>query len=114
MPRRVVERLPGQALGNEISVGSAQKCWEEASDLAAQYVVYTIETTRCREVLIRLLGSVFQGILSSGRFGAYLKYHKGRTQFCWAHLKRNIRGVLELTKNSADRPAPVPTALNSH
>ena len=68
--------------------------------LAAQYVVYTIQDTRSSEVLIRLLGSVFQGILCSDRFSGYLKYHKGRAQFCWAHLKRNILGVLELTKKN--------------
>ena len=138
MPRRVVERLLEQALGIEISLGSTQKCWEEASEavagpcleleqklqdepvinadetgwrtngdkrflwvfLAAQYVVYTIETTRGSVVLIRLLGAVFKGILCSDRFSGYLKYHKGRAQFCWAHLKRNILGVLELTKNN--------------
>lgn len=138
MPRRVVERLLEHALGIEISLGSTQKCWEEASEavaapckeleqklkdepvinadetgwrtngnkrylwvfLAAQYVVYTIETTRSSAVLIRLLGAVFQGILCSDRFSAYLKYHKGRAQFCWAHLKRNILGVLELTKDN--------------
>ena len=137
LPRRVVERLLEQALGIEISLGSTQKCWEEASQavagpcqelaeklksepvinadetgwrtngdkrflwvfLAAQYVVYTIEATRSSEVLIRLLGSVFQGILCSDRFSGYLKYHKGRGQFCWAHLKRNILGALELTKD---------------
>ena len=138
MPRRVVERLLEQALGIEISLGSTQKCWEEASEavagpcqeleqklkdepvinadetgwrtngtkrflwvfLAAQYVVYTIETTRSSAVLIRLLGAAFQGILCSDRFSAYSKYHKGRAQYCWAHLKRNILGVLELTKNN--------------
>jgi transposase len=138
MPRRVVERLLEQALGIQISLGSTQKCWEEASEavagpcqeleqklknepvinadetgwrtngdkrflwvfLAAQYVVYTIEATRSSAVLIRLLGSVFEGMLCSDRFSGYLSYHKGRAQFCWAHLKRNILGVLELTKSS--------------
>lgn len=138
MPRRVVERLLGQALGIEISLGSTQTCWEEASAavaapceeleqklkdepvihadetgwrtngdkrflwvfLAARYVVYTIEATRSSAVLIRLLGAVFPGILCSDRFSGYLKYHKGKAQFCWAHLKRNILGVLELTKSS--------------
>ena len=138
MPRRVVERLLEQALGIEMSLGSMQKCWQEASEavtgpcqeleqklkdepvinadetgwrtnggkrfvwvfLAAQYVVYTIEATRSSSVLIRLLGAAFQGILCSDRFSGYLKYHKGQAQFCWAHLKRNILGVLELTKTS--------------
>jgi len=31
MPRRVVEALLGQVLKIEISLGSTQKCWEEAS-----------------------------------------------------------------------------------
>ena len=48
-----------------------------------------------------LLGAVFNGILCSDRFSGYVKYHKGRAQFCWAHLKRNILGVLDFTKKTA-------------
>jgi hypothetical protein len=139
MPRRVVEALLGQVLGIDISLGSTQKCWEEASQavaapcqeleqqlkdepvlnvdetgwrtngdkrflwafVAARYVVYTVAATRGSEVLTRLLGAVFQGILCSDRFSAYLKYHNGRAQFCWAHLKRNLLGIVEFTKSSA-------------
>jgi transposase len=139
MPRRVVEALLAQALGIDISVGSTQKCWEEASQavaapcqelerrlrdepvlnaeetgwrtngdkrflwvfVAARYVVYTVEATRGSEVLIHLLGAVFQGILCSDRFSASVKYHKGKAQFCWAHLKRNLLGMVEFTKSSA-------------
>jgi hypothetical protein len=50
--------------------------------------------------LIRLLGAVFQGILCSDRFSAYLKYHQGQAQFCWAHLRRNLLGIVEFTKSS--------------
>ena len=35
LPRRVVEALLGQVLGIEISLGSTQKCWEEASQAVA-------------------------------------------------------------------------------
>ena len=35
MPRRVVEALLEQVLGIEISLGSTQKCWEEASEAVA-------------------------------------------------------------------------------
>ena len=139
LPRRVVEGLLAQVLGIQISLGSTQKCWEEASQavavpcqelerhlkdepvlnadetgwrtngakrflwafVAARYVVYTVAATRGSEVLIRLLGAVFQGILCSDRFSAYLKYHKGKAQFCWAHLKRNLLGLLEFTKANA-------------
>jgi transposase len=138
MPRRVVEELLAQVLGINISLGSTQKCWEEASQavaapcqeleqrlkdepvlnadetgwrtngdkrflwafVAARYVVYTVAATRGSEVLIRLLGAVFQGILCSDRFSAYLKYHKGKAQFCWAHLKRNLLGMVDFTKSS--------------
>jgi transposase len=139
MPRRVVEALLGQVLGIEISLGSTQKCWEEASQavsvpcqelerhlkdepvlnvdetgwrtngdkrflwafVAVRYVVYTVAPTRGSEVLIRLLGAVFRGVLCSDRFSAYLKYHSGKAQFCWAHLKRNLLGIVEFTKSSA-------------
>src|SRR5215471_4838731 len=127
MPRRVVEALLAQVLGIEISLGSTQKCWEEASQavaapcqeleqqlkdepvlnvdetgwrtngdkrylwafVAARYVVYTVAATRGSEVLVRLLGAVFHGVLCSDRFSAYLKYHSGKAQFCWAHLKHH-------------------------
>ena len=139
MPRRVAERLLEQVLGVEMSLGSTQKCWEEASQsvalpcqeleeqlkdepvlnvdetgwrtngdkrylwafVALQYVVYTVAATRGSAVLVRLLGAVFRGVLCSDRFGAYLKYHSGKAQFCWAHLKRNLLGILDLSKNSA-------------
>jgi len=138
MPRRVVEAVLKQALGIDISLGSTQKCWEEASQavapacqeleqrlkeepvlnadetgwrtngskrflwafVAARYIVYTVAATRGSQVLIGMLGAVFEGILCSDRFSAYLKYQQGRAQFCWAHLKRNLLGVMELTKNS--------------
>ena len=35
MPRRVVEELLAQVLGIQISLGSTQKCWEEASQAVA-------------------------------------------------------------------------------
>lgn len=139
MPRRVVEALLAQVLGIEISLGSTQKCWEEASQavaapcqelelqlkdepvlnvdetgwrtnglkrflwafVAARYVVYVVAASRGSAVLISLLGAVFQGVLCSDRFSAYLKYHKGTAQFCWAHLKRNLLGIVEFTKSSA-------------
>jgi transposase len=139
MPRRVVEALLEQVLGVEMSLGSTQKCWEEASQavaipcqeleeqlkdepvlnvdetgwrtngdkrylwafVALQFVVYTVAGTRGSEVLVRLLGAVFRGVLCSDRFSAYLKYHSGKAQFCWAHLKRNLLGIMDLTKNSA-------------
>ena len=139
MPRRVAEALLAQALGIEISLGSTQKCWEEASRavaapcqelqqqlkaeavlnvdetgwrtngekrylwafVAARYAVYTVAATRGSAVLAQFLGAVFHGVLCSDRFSAYLKYHSGSAQFCWAHLKRTLVGMLEFTKSTA-------------
>lgn len=69
--------------------------------VAPAFVLYTIAKTRGSQLLIQLLGAVFEGILCSDRFSGYLKYHKGQAQFCWAHLKRNILGVLDFTKLTA-------------
>jgi transposase len=118
MPRRVVEALLQQVLGVEMSLGSTQKCWEEASQavalpcqeleeqlkdepvlnvdetgwrtngdkrylwafVALRFVVYTV-AGRGSEVLVRLLGAVFRGVLCSDRFSAYLKYHSGKRSF---------------------------------
>jgi transposase len=69
--------------------------------VAVRYVVYTVAPTRGSDVLIRLLGAVFRGVLCSDRFSAYLKYHSVNAQFCWAHLKRNLLGIVEFTKSNA-------------
>ena len=69
--------------------------------VAARFVLFTIAKTRGSELLIQILGAVFEGILCSDRFSGYLKHHKGKAQFCWAHLKRNILGVLDFTKETA-------------
>jgi Transposase IS66 family len=68
--------------------------------VAPGFVFYKIALTRGAEVLVQLLGEVFAGILCSDRCPTYLKYHKGEGQFCWAHFKRNILGVLEIAKTT--------------
>ena len=138
MPRRVVLELLGQVLGIPLSLGSAQKAWEEVSAAVAGpcaelerelpnqpvlnsdetgyrtngekrwlwalaapgFVFYRIALSRGAEVLVQLLGAVFAGILCSDRCPTYLKYHPGEGQFCWAHFKRNILGVLEIAKTT--------------
>lgn len=138
MPRRMVQRFLEEALHIDISLGSTQKAWEEASaaveipceqlreDLKNQpvvngdetghrtnaekrwlwvmvartYVVYMIATSRKAEVLVALLGKVFNGIIGSDRCPSYAKYHQGKLQYCWAHFKRNILGALELAKTT--------------
>ena len=78
---------------------SGEKRWLWAL-VAPAFVFYKIALTRGAEVLVQLLGEVFAGILCSDRCPSYLKYHKGEGQFCWAHFKRNILGVLEIAKTT--------------
>src|SRR6266496_3687974 len=138
MPRRVVEALLEHVLGISMSLGTSQKCWEQATApvagrcqaldaqlkhdpvlnsaetrwrndgekrylwalVARNFGVYTVAKTRSATVLIHLLGAVFAGILCSDRFSAYFKYHKGLSQLCWAHLKRNILGIQDFAKTT--------------
>src|SRR5580698_4885333 len=65
--------------------------------LAALIAYLTVVCRMPRRVVEALLGQV----LCSDRFSAYLKYHSGKAQFCWAHLKRSLLGIVEFTKSSA-------------
>jgi transposase len=68
--------------------------------VAPMFVVYRIATTRAADVLVALLGDVFAGILCSDRWRPYQTYHHGELQFCWAHVKRNVLGALDLAKTT--------------
>jgi transposase len=59
------------------------------------FVFFHIACSRGVEVLVQLLGKAFAGILCSDRYPAYLSYHKGLAQFCWAHLQRTLKGIGE-------------------
>jgi transposase len=95
-------QLPNEAVVNSDETGyrtSGEKRWLWAL-VAAKFVFYKIAASRGAEVLVQLLGEVYAGILCSDRCASYLKYHKGDGQFCWAHFKRNILGVLEIGKTT--------------
>jgi transposase len=82
--------------------------------VASSFVFFAIAASRSSKVLIHLLGTVFPGILCSDRFAAYFKYHKGRAQLCWAHLKRDLLGILEFARTTeAERFARNALALTA-
>lgn len=96
------KQLPHEPVINSDETGyrtSGEKRWLWAL-VASHFVFYKIALSRGAEVLVGLLGEVFAGILCSDRCPSYLKYHKGEGQFCWAHFKRNILGVLEIGKST--------------
>jgi transposase len=61
---------------------------------AELYVLFRIDKSRGSEVLIKTLGTEFDGVLGCDYFSAYRKYMKDfniTVQFCVAHLIRDIR-----------------------
>jgi transposase len=96
------QQLPHEAVLNSDETGwrsMGERRWLWAL-VAASFVFFTVAASRSSQVLIHLLGTVFPGILCSDRFGAYLKYHKGRAQFCWAHLKRDLLGIQQFARST--------------
>lgn len=82
--------------------------------VARLFAFFVIARSRSSKVLEQLLGPVFAGILCTDRFSAYIKYHKGIAQFCWAHLKRDLLGIDQLGKTTdADHFARDALALHA-
>jgi transposase len=98
----LARQLPHEPVINSDETGyrtNGEKRWLWAM-VATNFAYYKIALTRGAEVLAQLLGEAFAGILCSDRCPSYLKYHPGEGQFCWAHFKRNILGLLEVGKSS--------------
>jgi transposase len=69
--------------------------------VAPTFVFYTITTSRGSDVLRRLLGARFAGVLGSDRLPTYIKYAAAQQQFCWAHFTRNLLSAQELAQTIA-------------
>lgn len=77
---------------------SGDKRWIWAF-VAKSFTYYVVASGRGADVLFALLGAVFSGILCSDRYAVYGSYHQGKSQLCWAHLKRNLQAVLDHAKD---------------
>lgn len=69
--------------------------------VAPTFVFYAIATSRGSDVLRRLLGATFAGILGSDRLPTYLTYAAARRQFCWSHVRRNLLSAQDLATTAA-------------
>jgi transposase len=69
--------------------------------VARTFIFYQIATSRGSDVLHRLLGPTFAGILGSDRLPSYLTYAANQRQFCWSHFTRNLLSAQELAKTPA-------------
>ncbi len=56
---------------------------------------FRIHTSRGQGALRHLLGEAYRGIVGSDRWTAYEQFPDGQRQVCWAHLVRNLLGLLE-------------------
>jgi transposase len=73
---------------------------------AASFVVFKIDPSRGTEVLMRILGEEFQGILGCDYYAAYRKYARQCSvlvQFCLAHLIRDVKYLCEFPDPSVQR-----------
>lgn len=100
------QALPHQPVLNSDETGhrtNGDKRWLWAL-VAPTFIFYTIATSRGSDVLKRLLGPMFAGILGSDRLPTYTAYAARVRQFCWAHFTRNLLSAQELaTTTSAKR-----------
>ena len=107
--RELKQALPQQRVLNADETSShtkAEKRWLWVF-VAQTFVFYTIQISRGTEVLLRLLGKEFAGILGNDRYSSYLKYIKENVkalmQFCWAHFKRDLLGAQEVASSRSAR-----------
>jgi transposase len=99
------EQLPREPVLNADETGwrrNGEKRWIWAF-VAKAFAFFTVERTKGAEVLVALLGIAFGGILCNDRAPAYLKYHSGLMQLCWAHLKRSLLGIAESARSPSAR-----------
>jgi transposase len=92
--------LPHQPVLNSDETGhrtNGDKRWMWAL-VARTFVFYQIATSRGSDVLCRLLGPTFAGVLGSDRLPSYLTYAASQRQFCWSHFTRNLLSAQELAK----------------
>lgn len=61
--------------------------------VATSFTFFACRTSRAAEVLKKLLGEGFRGVIHCDRARMYWSY--GKLQWCWAHLKRDFQGLID-------------------
>jgi transposase len=99
----LAQALPQQTVLNSDETGhrtNAEKRWLWTL-VAPTFIFYTITTSRGADVLRRLLGSAFAGVLCSDRLPTYVTYAVALRQLCWAHFTRNLLSAQDLAQTAA-------------
>ena len=93
--------LPGQAVLNVDETGHRHQGerWWTWCFRASLYTLFKIDPTRSADVLLKVLGQEFDGILGCDCFSAYRRYMREcgvLLQFCLAHLIRDVKFLTTL------------------
>ena len=72
--------------------GKKRWLWVVTTALATLFV---IRDSRGKTVAQELLGEDFLGIVISDRYASYHWVDEARHQYCWAHLKRDFKGMVD-------------------
>jgi len=97
----LLDSLPGQPRLNVDETGHKDngEAWWTWCFRAELFTLFKIESSRGSEVLLKVLGEEFDGVLGCDYFSAYRKYMKDfgvAVQFCLAHVIREVRFLLTL------------------
>jgi transposase len=99
--QELLDDLPGQARLNVDETGHKQngdRQWTWCFR-AGLYTLFKIDPTRSGDVLIKVLGQEFDGILGCDDFSSYRRYQREcgvLLQFCLAHLIRDVKFLTTL------------------
>lgn len=92
--KELLDALPNEDVLNADETGWGKRwLW---IFVASTFIYFHVAKSRASNVLTDILGAVYKGILCVDRWGAYTKYHSGLIQICWAHLKRDLLGVVKI------------------
>lgn len=72
--------------------------WVAAS---STFTVFAISCTRASSFITSLLGAKYRGVVTTDRYTGYNIFNKLR-QICWAHLKRDLQGLIDRKGRAAD------------
>jgi len=99
--QELLEALPGQDRLNVDETGhkdNGKRMWTWCFR-ASLFTLFRIDSTRSADVLIKVLGEEFDGVLGCDCFSAYRRYMREfdvTLQFCLAHLIRDVKFLMTL------------------
>ena len=93
--RELQEQLPKEPVINADETGWMKKRWLWIF-VTTRFVFFNVIASRGAKALTAVLGADYGGIFCVDRWQAYTSFHKGRMQICWAHLKRDLLGLVLL------------------